>query len=118
MKLTDEIYTMAAFFAPSDESGGTILRSMCLCAEAEVSARLKKGVRQEDCAESFICAAAMVAASHLIAAQAAKMPQSFSAGEVSVKEKSDAQVCKLQQQAEQIMAPYCVNGFSFQGVRG
>ena len=118
MMLTDEIYTMAAFFVPSDESG-IVLRALCAAAEAELTARLKKHVRKEDCRDSFVCAAALMAASHFSATQAAKKLRSFTAGEISVTEQSeDAAAEALQRHAWAIMQPYCDVGFTFMGVRG
>ncbi len=124
MALTDEIYQMAAVFAPAgtDEQ---MLFSLCRAAEQSITARLRPGVTADDCRDSFVCAAAWIAVSYLPQSVQTRQVQSFTVGEVSVTagspdaDVSGAAAC-LRTQAELLMAPYCASGggFAFLGVRG
>ena len=124
MALRDEIYQMAAVFAPAgtDEQ---MLRSLCSAAEQSIKAKLRPGVTVDDCHDSFVCAAAWIAVSYLPEGAQMRQVQSFTVGEVSVTAAnstaatSGAAAC-LSTQAELLMAPYCASGsgFAFLGVRG
>ena len=123
MALRDEIYQMAALFAPAgtDEQ---MLRSLCSAAEQSIKAKLRPGVTVDDCHDSFVCAAAWIAVSYLPEGAQMRQVQSFTVGEVSVTEAEAASVSGaaacLRTQAELLMAPYCASGggFAFLGVRG
>ena len=124
MALRDEIYQMAAVFAPvgTDEQ---MLKSLCLAAEQNIMAKLRPGVTVDDCHDSFVCAASWIAVSYLPEGTLMQQVQSFTVGEVSVTAanaaaaSSGAAAC-LRTQAELLMAPYCTSGggFAFLGVRG
>lgn len=115
---------MAAVFSPAgtDEQ---MLKSLCRAAEQALTARLRAGVQVDDCYDSFVCAAALLAVSFVPGpSQTGRQVRSFTVGEVSVTaaaaEDTGASAC-LRTQAELLMAPYCVaaeGGFAFTGVRG
>ena len=91
---------------------------LCTAAETELSASLRKDVRPEDCRGSFLCAAAMLAASHYIAARSATSYKSFTVGEVTVTSGGENRsVSELRTQAELLMRPFCTGGRFFLGVR-
>lgn len=124
MALADEIYQMAAVLAPS-QTDEAILTSLCRAAEQAVAARLRPGVTAEDCRDSFVYAAALIAVSCLPpGGQNAQQVRAFTVGEVSVTAADTAAVSGaaacLRTQAELLMAPYCTpaDGFAFVGVRG
>ena len=113
--MTDEIYTIAAVFAGVGENEEPTLEK--LCGAAELRARLRRGIAPEDCRGSFICAAAMLAASHFLAARTAGV-KSFTVGAVTVTsggEGTDA--ADLRTQAELLMRPFCTGALGFLGVR-
>lgn len=124
MALTDEIYQMAAVLAPG-QADETVLKSLCRAAEQAVTARLRPSVTAQDCRDSFVYAAALIAVSYLPSGvQGTQQVRSFSVGDVSVTAAdtaavSGASAC-LRTQAELLMAPYCTSsgGFAFLGVRG
>lgn len=117
MAMTDEIYTIAAVFAGVGEKEDRTLAKLCDAAETELTARLRRGIGPGDCRGSFICAAAMLAASHYLAARTAGV-KSFTVGAVTVTsggENTDA--ADLRTQAELLMRPFCTGSLGFLGVR-
>ena len=126
MTLLEEIYEAAGKAAPSgmDE---TLLQRLCRAAYAQLAAKLKDGVTEEDCRDAFVCAAVWTALSGLFTQESAQSwnEESFTVGDVSVKtsggEKTTQQSVPqaLLSQAQTLMRPYCkADGFSFAGVRG
>ncbi|MBQ3405393.1 MAG: hypothetical protein IJG63_08275 [Oscillospiraceae bacterium] len=121
MAIADEVYEIAASLTGSDSEH---LADLCSAALAELTGRLRAGVSQEDCREALVQAAALLTMSmHSAAAMGADGVESYSAGDVSVKRKSSAELSAyargLREQAEMIMAPYTDDrGFAFKGVRG
>lgn len=116
--MTDEIYAVAAVFAQTQKQPDETLRTLCGAAETALQASLRRGIAPEDCRGSFICAAAMMAASHYITAQAASPVKSFTVGEVTVTTGTDAgPAADLRTQAELLMRPFCTGGLQFLGVR-
>lgn len=115
--MTDEIYTIAAVFTGTGETADRTLEKLCDAAETELTARLRRGIRPEDCRGSFICAAAMLAASHYLAARTAGV-KSFTVGEITVSSGGEnADAADLRTQAELLMRPFCTGGLGFLGVR-
>ena len=117
MAMTDEICTIAAVFAGVGENEEPTLEKLCGAAETELRARLRRGIAPEDCRGSFICAAAMLAASHFLAARTAGV-KSFTVGAVTVTsggEGTDA--ADLRTQAELLMRPFCTGALGFLGGR-
>ena len=103
--MLDEIYKVAAVFASPGEDDRETLRTLCTAAETELSA-------------SFLCAAAMLAASHYIAARSATPYKSFTVGEVTVTSGGENRsASELRTQAELLMRPFCTGGRFFLGVR-
>ena len=119
MATTDEIYAIAAVFSPVQEGGAQdALPALCAAAEAELTARLRPGIGPEDCRESFLCAAAMMAAAALLSGGMGAV-SAFSVGSVSVQTGSAARTAAdLRTQAALLMRPFCRGGFSFAGVLG
>ena len=116
--MLDEIYKVAAVFACPGEDDRETLRTLCTAAETELSASLRKDVRPEDCRGSFLCAAAMLAASHYIAARSVTPYKSFTVGEVTVTSGGENRsASELRTQAELLMRPFCTGGRFFLGVR-
>lgn len=119
--MADEIYAVAAVFAaPAEESGAqNALMAMCGAAERELLARLRTGITAESCRESFICAAALLAASAFCAGGAAQGVRSFTVGSVSVATGAENRKAEdMRVQAALLMRPFCRSDFSFAGVRG
>lgn len=118
--MREEIYTVAAVFAGvSEQERDAVLEGLCDAARAEVTARLRKDVAPDACRQSVLCASAMLAASHYLAATAGGGVKSFTVGEVTVNTLAAAGTADdLRTQAELLMRPFCTGGFHFAGVRG
>ncbi len=109
-----------AIVSPSDQEQ-PLLESLCVCAEAQIAGRLARGVTPEGCAETFTCAAALLAAAGLLSCRGAGGTEQFTAGEVSLRFSGDTggAAAALQRQAEAMMAPYWQDdAFAFRGVKG
>lgn len=116
--MTADIYAIAAVFTGSG-SEDQVLLALCRAAEQELTARLRPGLTPEDCRESFVCAAALLAASHFGSGRTAGGIRSFAVGSVSVSAGGESQTSEdLRTQAMLLMRPFCRGEFSFVGVRG
>lgn len=115
MAMTEEIYTVAEVFAQAGEAGREALRQLCGAAEVTLTAELRRGILPDDCRGSFVCAAAMLAASHYIAARAQN--GRFTVGDVSVLETGAESAEALRTQAGLLMRPFCRGELAFLGVR-
>lgn len=116
MNFFDDILSLTCTYVQAGEEDMEALRRLCMAAQARLESRLRKDITAEDCCDSFICAAAMLAAADFSAVSAAFGAKSFTAGPVSVS-KEDAKACKnLREQAALLMAPYCEDAFCFMGV--
>ena len=120
MALLDDIYTMAAVFAaPADDAEQAALRTLCQASADGLRARLRPGLTETDCRESFLCAAAWLALCAHSAGLGADGAASFAAGDLSVSLTGrSAAADALKTQAELLMAPYVEDGFRFRGVQG
>ena len=121
--MQEKILRLAAEIIGEESPRQELLEALCTIAEAAWRERLRDGVAAEDCSEAFCCAAALTAAADYIAARTGSGVTSFSAGEISIQEKSggeDGQLAQsLRQTAQTLMRPYAVpEGFCFKGVRG
>lgn len=119
--MREDILTLA--LAMTGGEGEETLETLCAAAEEYWLRRLRPGLGAEDCGGVFPCAAAMTAAADLAAIRQAAGPASFSAGDVSVRERTAAEsgtlASCLRRSAERLMAPYAASGdLFFQEVRG
>lgn len=119
--MNERILALAGGIAGAQEEDA-LLEALCLAAETAWMARLKDGVRAEDCAEAFCCAAAFTAAADYVAGASADGISGFSAGTVSVQMRNGTDKATLssalRQTAERLMAPYAeTEDFCFKGVR-
>ena len=113
--MTDPILALC-YALGADETQGELLLPLARAAQTRLEQRLRPGVRPEDCAEPFQLAAALLVLDGLEQAQNGPLPESFSAGNVSVR--LGGQNTRLQQ-AQQLLAPWSQDpGFAFQGVPG
>ena len=114
--MTDEIIALAGELLPDKKPDETVLRTLCKASEQEVSFQLRSDISPEECRDSFVMAAALVAASHYAEAvrPVGGSVKSFSVGEVSVTAAESGSA--LRKQAELLMKPFSRSGFSFRGV--
>lgn len=108
----------------AEETELALLKLLCTAAEQVWAERLRPGMTSAECGDAFPCAAAFTAAADLLAGRGAGTAvSSFTAGTVSVSERSAGETAAaakaLREEAEGLMAPYVTaEDFAFRGVRG
>ena len=101
-----------------DQGQEQALEALCQAAEAELTGRLREGVKPEDCGPAFVLGCAWLALAGLAAGTASV--ERFTAGDVTVQARDGAaRAAALRLQAETVLGPYLrERGFVFQGVDG
>ena len=116
MTLKEQVYAQAALLAGQLEpEQADMLRVLCTASTASLSARLKQGLRPEDCKADFIAAASLFALAALNGVKDSGSLEQISAGDLTIKKGSgsDAASNVLRNQAELMIAPYLKDCFSF-----
>ena len=121
--LEQEILTLAQEISGAGERELELLELLCVASRQTWEARLREGVSIQDCEAAFRCAAALTAAGELAVGRGGSDVASFTAGEISVRERGAADSAALaqglRQAAERLMEPYVQPmDFYFKGVRG
>lgn len=119
MTLKDQVYAQAALLAGQMETEQSdMLNVLCIAATASLAARLKDGLRPEDCKADFIASASLFALAALNGVKDSAALEQISAGDLTIKRgnSSDAASNVLRNQAELMIAPYLKDNFSFVGV--
>lgn len=119
----EDIQHLAVNFMDDDTKNRSksILPAVCRSAEAELKSRLKYGVSVDSIEDSFISAAAVLAAAMCMDLSCAcnGAVESFKAGNLEVSLGEAAPSAGLRRQAECILRPYIGDGgFGFLGVDG
>ena len=119
--MTDEVFFRAEQLVRDLEEGQReLLQLLCGVAVTALEARLKTGIRVEDCEEAFLTAASLYALADLSTVLENLKVEEFKAGDLTVKQGSGGNpeaICRtLQKQAELLMAPYLKDRFCFAGV--
>ena len=114
---------MAKAATGAGEEDTALLESLCRAELTIWSRRLRPDVTVEDCSDTFCCAAAETAADFLTLQSSAAGAASFTAGEVSVRERDAGEVARvaqsLRETAEHLMSPYIdPQQFQFRSVQG
>ena len=115
---------MAKAVTGAGEEDISLLESLCRAELTIWSRRLRPDVTVEDCSDTFCCAAAVSAAADFLTLQSsAAGAASFTAGEVSVRERDAGEVAKvaqsLRETTEHLMSPYIdPQQFQFRSVQG
>ena len=118
MTLTEQVFAQAALLAGELSCRQQDLLSiLCASATAALRARLREGLKPEDCKADFVAAASLFALAALNGVDAGVDVTEFKAGDVTVKRTgADAASRCLQNQAELMIAPYLQDRFHFAGV--
>ena len=118
MSLKEQVFAQAALLAGQlEQSQMEMLRALCAATAASLTARLKEGLRPEDCKADFIAAASLYALSSLNAVKDTGNLEQISAGDLTIRKGSaDAASNCLRNQADLMIAPYLKDRFSFLGV--
>lgn len=118
MSLKDQVFAQAALLAGQlEQSQMEMLRALCAVATSSLAARLKEGLRPEDCKADFIAAASLYALASLNSVKDTGNLEQISAGDLTIRKGSaDAASNCLRNQAALMIAPYLKDQFSFTGV--
>ena len=118
MTLKEQVFAQAALLAGQLERDQMdMLQALCTASTASLAARLKEGLRPEDCKADFVAAASLFALAALNGVQGGSLEQ-ISAGDLTVRKGSNGDAASncLRNQAELMIAPYLKDRFSFMGV--
>ena len=115
MTLTEQVFAQALLLAGDPEPRQEeLLKLLCSGAVSSLTARLRQGLRPEDCLADFVAAASLYA---LAALSAQGDMEKIVAGDVTLqRSSSDAAANCLRYQADVIITPYLKDSFSFRGV--
>ena len=118
MTMTEQIYAQAVLLAGELSQRQTVaLEILCRAVYTSLSARLREGLKPEDCKADFIAAASLLALASLSNMDEDGTVEQITAGDFTIRKKgSDAASNCLRAQAELMIAPYLKDRFSFQGV--
>ena len=119
MKLRDQVYAQALLLAGAlEENEGDMLSVLCTAATASLSARLREGLRPEDCRADFVAAASLFALAELNAVKDGAAMEQITAGDLTVRKSASADPASkvLRNQAQLVIAPYLKDSFCFRGV--
>jgi len=119
MTLKQQVYAQAALLAGDlEEDQRKILNLLCTAATASLTARLREGLRPEDCKADFIAAASLFALAAMNQVKDGQALEQITAGDLTVRRtgKTDAASAVLRNQAELMIAPYLKDRFCFRGV--
>ena len=118
MTLTEQTFAQALLLAGElTEHQQQVLQALCTGTVSILKARLRKGLKPEDCKADFIAAASLMALADLGSIDDDARMEQISAGDFTIKKGSrDAASNCLRSQAELMIAPYLKDRFSFRGV--
>ena len=119
MTLKEQVYAQAALLAGQLESEQShMLSVLCTASTASLAARLKDGLRPEDCKADFVAAASLFALAALNGIKGGEGLEQISAGDLTIRKGGnlDAASKVLRNQAELMIAPYLKDRFTFLGV--
>ena len=121
-KKEDIVQRSRAMLGESFHAGSEArLDSLCAAAALQLESRLRSSVDRSEIEAVFVSAASLLAVSMYMELEYCGEPESFSAGNLSVKLKggsgSSGGADSLRKQAETMLAPYTESGaFGFMGV--
>lgn len=119
MILREQVYAQAALLAGQLETEqADMLSVLCTAATASLAARLKDGLRPEDCKADFVAAASLFALAALNGVKEGASLDQISAGDLTIRRSGNADTASnvLRNQAELMIAPYLKDRFTFVGV--
>lgn len=119
--MTERILKLAEELGHIGERERGAARALCAAASLELAGRLRDGVEPErDCPDAFCLACAWMVLGGLETGRDAGEPQSFTAGDVTIRRGSGGERAgSLRRQALTLMAPWLRDdGFLFYGVSG
>lgn len=117
MTLTDQVYAQAVMLSEVDAQSEALLQLLCRSAVAGLKARLREGIRVDDCKADFVAAASLYALAALSESDETKNLSQLQIGDVTMKRGSGSAAAKcLRKQAELIMYPFVEGSLAFRRV--
>ena len=118
MSLTEQTYAQALLLAGElTEHQQQVLQALCTGTVSILTARLRNGLKPEDCKADFIAAASLLALADMNSIGDEDRLEQITAGDFSIRKGGrDAASNCLRAQAELMIAPYLKDRFSFRGV--
>ncbi len=118
MTLNEQVFAQAQLLAGELEGRKyALLEALCSAKVSVLTARLRRGLRPDDCKADFIAAASLLALADLDCIGDGESIAEVSAGDFKIKKDSrDAASVCLRTQAELLIAPYLTDAFAFAGV--
>ena len=119
MSLTDQVYAQAALLAGQLEGNQPeLLRALCACVTASLTARLREGLRPEDCKADFVASASLFALAELNSVKDGDALEQITAGDLTLRKVNSGDTASnvLRNQANLMIAPYLKDRFCFRGV--
>ena len=119
MILAEQVYAQALLLAGElEDNEGDILSALCTAATASLTARLREGLRPEDCRADFVAAASLYALAELNAVKGGAAMEQITAGDLTMRKSASADPASkvLRNQAQLVIAPYLKDTFCFRGV--
>lgn len=118
MTLTEQVYAQALLLAgdlePRQEE---LLKLLCGSVVSSLTARLREGLRAEDCLADFVASASLYALAAMSGQTDMARLERITAGDVTLhRSGTDAAANCLRYQAELMITPYLKDRFSFRGV--
>ena len=118
MSLYEQIRAQALILTQdSTELNLPMLEVLCRSAENSLRAKLREGIRPEDCKADFVAAASLIALAALSEIDDVAQLTQIQTGDLTLRRGStDSAACCLRYQAEVMMMPYLKDRFAFLGV--
>jgi hypothetical protein len=113
-----EVFAQAKLLSGVQETGqAQLLQFFCQAAVTALTARLRDGLSPKDCTADFVAAASLYALAAYSETDPMTNLEQLQLGDMTFRPGSGnaAAVC-LRKQADMMMLPYCVDGFSCWGV--
>ena len=117
MSLTEQVFAQALLLAGElTDHQQQMQRALCTAKVSILTARLRKGLKPEDCKADFVAAASLLALADLGSIGDEDRLEQISAGDFTIRKGSrDAASNCLRAQAELMIAPYLKDRCSFRG---
>ena len=119
MSLTEQVYAQAALLAGQLEGNQPeLLQTLCACVTVSLSARLREGLRPEDCKADFVASASLFALAELNSVKDSTALEQITAGDLTIRKVNSGDTASnvLRNQARLMIAPYLKDCFCFRGV--
>ena len=119
MTLNEQVYVQSMLLAGELTLEQTkILEIFCMSATNSLTARLRDGLRPDDCKADFIAAASLLALAALNGVGEDAAVEQITAGDLTIRKNSSGDPASnvLRNQAQLMIAPYLKDRFSFRGV--